>query len=128
MTGQAGSGKTTAIKALIKALQDIICEQVPVLAPTEPPRNWLAKTGADFGTIHRWSRISIGDDDYAVGTSELSSMEDTKDVPVVVVDEMSMATVTMLYRLLHIVKPNARFLFVGDPGQLPSIGAGCSMS
>ncbi len=125
VTGQAGSGKTTAIKALIKALQDIICEQVPVLAPTGTAAQLVgAKTGADFGTIHRWSRISIGDDDYAVGTSELSSMEDTKDVPVVVVDEMSMATVTMLYRLLHIVKPNARFLFVGDPGQLPSIGAG----
>ena len=47
MTGQAGSGKTTAIKALIKALQDIICEQVPVLAPTGTAAQLVgAKTGA----------------------------------------------------------------------------------
>lgn len=125
ITGQAGSGKTTAIKALISAVQDITGKQIPVLAPTGTAAQIAgAEVGANFSTIHRWAGITIGDDDYAVGTGELKETENQEVPPVVIVDEMSMATVTVIYRLLYVTDPAARFVFVGDPGQLPPLGPG----
>jgi len=125
ITGQAGSGKTTAIKALIRAIQDITGEQIPVLAPTGIAAQIAgAEVGANFSTIHRWAGIAIGDDDYAVGTGELKETENQEAPPVVIVDEMSMATITVIYRLLYVTDPATRFVLVGDPGQLPPLGPG----
>jgi ATP-dependent exoDNAse (exonuclease V) alpha subunit len=43
---------------------------------------------------------------------------------VVVVDESSMVSLTMMTRLLEAVRPAARLLLVGDPDQLASVEAG----
>ena len=43
---------------------------------------------------------------------------------VVIVDESSMLDLHMLYRLLQGTMPTCRLVFVGDPFQLPSVGAG----
>ncbi len=43
---------------------------------------------------------------------------------VVVVDESSMVSLTMMTRLLEAVRPDARLLLVGDPDQLASVEAG----
>jgi exodeoxyribonuclease V alpha subunit len=43
---------------------------------------------------------------------------------VVIVDETSMVSLTMMARLLEAVRPDARLILVGDPGQLTSIEAG----
>lgn len=43
---------------------------------------------------------------------------------VVIVDETSMVSLSLMARLLESVRPGARLIFVGDPGQLASIEAG----
>ena len=43
---------------------------------------------------------------------------------VVVVDETSMVSLTMMARLLEAVRPDARLILVGDPDQLASVEAG----
>jgi exodeoxyribonuclease V alpha subunit len=43
---------------------------------------------------------------------------------VVIVDETSMVSLWMMARLLEAVRPDARLILVGDPGQLASIEAG----
>jgi exodeoxyribonuclease V alpha subunit len=43
---------------------------------------------------------------------------------VVIVDETSMVSLTMMARLVEAVRPDARLILVGDPGQLTSIEAG----
>jgi len=43
---------------------------------------------------------------------------------VVVVDETSMVSLSMMARLVEAVRPEARLILVGDPGQLTSIEAG----
>lgn len=125
LDGKAGSGKTTTIKALIFALNDMLGQAIPVLAPTGAAAQRAgAEVEGDFATIHRWSGIALGDDDLAVGTSERNDLEDTEKAPVVIVDEMSMATIIVFHRLLHVADPATRFIFIGDPGQLPAIGPG----
>ncbi len=43
---------------------------------------------------------------------------------VVVVDETSMVSLSMMARLLEAVRPDARVILVGDPEQLASVEAG----
>ena len=47
---------------------------------------------------------------------------------VVVVDETSMVSLTMMARLLESVRPDARLVLVGDPGQLASVEAGAVLA
>ncbi|MET0452273.1 MAG: exodeoxyribonuclease V subunit alpha [Mycobacterium sp.] len=47
---------------------------------------------------------------------------------VVVVDETSMVSLTMMARLLEAVRPEARMLLVGDPDQLASVEAGAVLA
>ena len=47
---------------------------------------------------------------------------------VVVVDETSMVSLTMMARLLEAVRPDARLVLVGDPDQLTSVDAGAVLA
>ncbi|MFZ0834807.1 MAG: exodeoxyribonuclease V subunit alpha, partial [Mycobacterium sp.] len=47
---------------------------------------------------------------------------------VIVVDETSMVSLTMMARLLEAVRPNARLILVGDPDQLASVEAGAVLA
>ena len=47
---------------------------------------------------------------------------------VIVVDETSMVSLTMMARLVEAVRPDARLILVGDPGQLASIEAGAVLT
>jgi len=47
---------------------------------------------------------------------------------VVIVDETSMVSLPMMARLLDAVRPDARLVLVGDPGQLASVEAGSVLS
>ncbi|WP_257956191.1 AAA family ATPase [Nocardioides sp. B-3] len=46
----------------------------------------------------------------------------------IVVDETSMVSLTMMARLLEAVRPDARLVFVGDPDQLSSVDAGAVLT
>ena len=47
---------------------------------------------------------------------------------VIVVDETSMVSLTMMARLLEAVRPDARLVLVGDPDQLASVEAGAVLA
>jgi exodeoxyribonuclease V alpha subunit len=47
---------------------------------------------------------------------------------VIVVDEMSMVSLTMMARLLEAVRPSSRLILVGDPDQLSSVEAGAVLA
>jgi exodeoxyribonuclease V alpha subunit len=47
---------------------------------------------------------------------------------VVIVDEMSMVSLTLMARLLEAVRPSARLVLVGDPDQLSSVEAGAVLA
>src|SRR5688500_6104803 len=47
---------------------------------------------------------------------------------VVVVDETSMVSLTMMARLVEAVRPDARLILVGDPDQLASVEAGAVLA
>lgn len=110
--GGAGTGKTTVLDALYKALHTQ-CPNVAIyqlaLAGLAADRMEKA-TGLTSMTIASFLlRIDAGE--IAFGS-------------VVVVDESSMVDVLLMYRLLRHLPPGVRVILVGDPSQLPPIGPG----
>ena len=108
ITGGPGRGKTTIIKAIIKAWDNP--EDVILLAPTgKAAKRMTESTGHEAYTIHRYI---------------LSNAEGvTNDKTFVIIDECSMLDINLANWLLGRIS-RAQVCFVGDVDQLPSVGAG----
>lgn len=123
--GEAGSGKTTALVALVHALLEMGLA-VDVLAPTGLAAQRLAaRAGLEPHTVHRYARIWMDDADLLDerGAEAGGPGPAGPEPDVLVVDEMSMQTVVMQHRM-QLAAPRARLVLAGDPFQLPPVGPG----
>ena len=123
LIGAAGTGKTTLLKFLCHAPQ-LNERGVLLLAPTGKARVRLQQaTGMPAHTIAQFLRPKRYDDATqrykVVGDIERSSTYKT-----VIVDEASMLTEEQLAALVDALSAVDRIILVGDPSQLPPIGAG----
>ena len=135
VAGGPGTGKTTTVARLLAVLRDQDPElRIALAAPT-------GKAAARLGEAIGEERLP-GPDRARVGTPEASTIHrllgprpDTSSrfrhdrhrrLPhdVVVVDETSMVSLTLMARLLEAVRDDAHVVFVGDPDQLASVEAG----
>lgn len=112
LSGKAGSGKTSSVKALIKLMEDNNLSY-SLLAPTGAAALRLAnQTNRKASTIHRKC---------------LKEQEINSDI--IIIDEMSMVGLDVFIMMLNCVtNPNAKFVLCGDMYQLPSISKGCVFS
>jgi len=118
ITGGAGTGKTTVIKAIIDLVNKMGYTPV-VLAPTGIASQRVAPNVGS--TIHKYARIF---DTYDPVFDEIEENKENNSGKVIIVDEMSMITVPVFAKLLSVTLDADSFIFVGDPNQLPPIGAG----
>lgn len=118
LIGFAGTGKSMLQKLLIHLMEELRMSYA-LLAPTGQAGKVLARyTKRDASTIHR--RIGIGK-----GKEEQEMMY-TLEEDVIIIDESSMCDVRLMHQLVSQIKnKNARVLLLGDPFQIPSVGAGC---
>ncbi|MBC7372612.1 MAG: AAA family ATPase, partial [Frankiales bacterium] len=126
VAGGPGTGKTYTVARILQLLQ----EQTPGLrialaAPTGKAAARLQEQVNDQGvdvpavTLHRllgWRPDSATRFRHDAGNRLPHD--------IVVVDETSMVSLTMMARLLEAVRPDARLVLVGDPDQLASVDAG----
>jgi exodeoxyribonuclease V alpha subunit len=138
ITGGPGTGKTTTVARVIATLQTVAGPglRVALAAPTgkaaarlqEAVRDVVATMDAEdqrlvgqpeATTIHRL----LG---WKAGSSTRFRHDRDHHLPhdVVVVDETSMVSLSLMARLLEALRPDARLLLVGDPDQLASVEAG----
>jgi exodeoxyribonuclease V alpha subunit len=118
LTGGPGTGKSRTVATLV-ALARARRKQVGLAAPTGRAAKRLEELcDAPAMTLHRL----LG----AQGmTGQFSRGEEWPlDEDIVVVDEASMLDVELAASLLDACPDGCHLLFVGDPAQLPSIGAG----
>jgi exodeoxyribonuclease V alpha subunit len=117
LTGGPGTGKTTAMKALIVTLQ-AAGTRFALASPTGRAAKRLSQA-ADHpaGTIHRL----VG---FTPGEGPKHNPENPLNIDFLVVDEASMLDLQLTHTLLRALKPGTHVLFVGDVDQLPSVGAG----
>lgn len=136
LLGYAGTGKSMLQKALVQMINEAQWS-VALTAPTGRAAKLLQEyTGMQAGTLH--SKLGIGvdkdekDTEYSDAFVEESFVMDEDDdkepyainEEVFVADEFSMTDTEIMY---HIAKNKGiakRFVFIGDPEQLPSVGAG----
>ena len=154
LTGGPGRGKTTTVAGLLALLaeqaehaggrrlrialaaptgkaaarlQEAVAEALAARPETGRPeftdddRRRLA--GLQAGTLHRLLGRRPGS-----STRFRHDREGRLPHDVVVVDETSMVSLTLMARLLEAVRPDARLVLVGDPDQLASVEAGAVLA
>jgi exodeoxyribonuclease V alpha subunit len=142
LAGGPGTGKTTTVARLLALLRD---------QPGPAPRIALAApTGKAAARLEEAVRAATAqldpEDQRRLGDLRASTLhrllgwlpsnrsrfrhDATNQLPhdVVIVDEMSMVSLTMMARLLEAVRPSARLVLVGDPDQLSSVEAGAVLA
>lgn len=126
VTGGPGTGKTTTMAGILELL-DTIGLQVLLAAPTGRAAKRLTElTGREATTIHRLLQSQYDPE----SGSMLFVHDETEplEADAVIVDEASMMDLMLMSALLRAMKPHARLILVGDPDQLPSVGAGNVLS
>ena len=133
ITGGPGSGKTTVVSRIIDALATRGPATVALTAPTGKAATRLETAVRDrlrhpervaltAGTLHRIIGVVPG------------RVERTHDAlnplpfNVVIVDETSMVSITLMSWLLEAVADSTRLVLIGDPNQLASVEAGAVLA
>jgi exodeoxyribonuclease V alpha subunit len=140
LTGGPGTGKTTTVARLLALLTGGTHLRIALAAPTGKaaarlqeavqlevgklePADQQALAGLHATTLHRL----LGS---RPDTSARFRHNRGNRLPhdVIVVDETSMVSLTMMARLLEAVRPDTRLILVGDPDQLASVEAGAVLA
>jgi exodeoxyribonuclease V alpha subunit len=118
LTGGPGVGKTTALRALLNALEANGVRYC-LAAPTgRAAKRMTEATGRPASTLHRLLEYIPANNDF--GYNEHRPLP----YQFVIVDEVSMLDILLAYRLVRAVAAEASLLLVGDADQLPSVGPG----
>lgn len=146
LTGGPGTGKTTTVARLLA----LLAEQAALADRPSLRIALAAPTGKASARLQEAVQLEVDRLD-AVDRSRLSGLQATtlhrllgprpdtssrfrhhraNRLPhdVIVVDETSMVSLTMMARLLEAVRPQTRLLLVGDPDQLASVEAGAVLA
>jgi hypothetical protein len=126
LMGNAGTGKSTLVKALCNA-PGVLQGGILLLAPTGKARVRLEQMSGLAGQgntiaqfLHSYRRYDPRTGRYFMDSDQGKSLGHKT----VVIDESSMLTEDQLSALLDTLQGVDRFVLVGDPKQLPPIGAG----
>ena len=116
LTGGPGCGKTTTTLVIVRLLE-AMNKTVLLAAPTGRASQRMGEViGREAKTIHRLLVWKGG---------EFQMNEDTKLIAdFLIVDECSMLDISLTASLLKAVPTTCQVLFIGDPDQLPAVGAG----
>jgi exodeoxyribonuclease V alpha subunit len=140
ITGGPGTGKTTIVLALLRALAStgVPMDAIAIAAPTGKAAQRLRDTIASglssappeiaeaalraFAPVPQTLHRLLG---WSPGTGRFARHENDRLLErVVIVDEASMVDLAMMDRLVRALSDDARLVLLGDADQLPSVEAG----
>ena len=122
VTGGPGTGKTTTLAGILDLFDAMKCKTL-LAAPTGRAAKRLSElTGREATTIHRMLEVDISPE-----SGDMTFVHD-EDEPLqcdaLIVDETSMVDLLLMHALVRALPGRCRLILVGDPDQLPSVGAG----
>jgi len=112
ITGGAGTGKTTVLKALYYVLAKVGYGIVQMALAGKAAKRMREATGKESHTIAGF----LNNAEKIIGEHGAHTYY--------VIDEASMLDLKTAYRIFQALPDNVRMVLVGDPYQLPPIGAG----
>ncbi len=119
LTGGPGTGKTTSVRGLIQLLH-AKHHTFKLAAPTGRAAKRLSEaTGEPAQTLHRLLEFKPFE-----GNKFLRDRDNPLDADLLIIDELSMIDLLLMNALLKAIDITSHVLFIGDPDQLPSVGAG----
>ena len=126
LEGKGGTGKTTIIKQILSQVGD---KKILAIAPSHKAKKVLAKSlkgiDADIRTLASALAIKL---DESTGKFEPDTFaRDKGKVPIkngqiIVIDESSMVSDSLLSEIKKWVSQGAKVIFMGDRAQLPPVG------
>ncbi|WP_050917707.1 ATP-dependent DNA helicase [Vibrio campbellii] len=108
ITGGAGTGKTTVLRTTVKSFHLL---------------GYTIHAMALSGRAAMRLRESIGFESKTIAAF-LRGKVVSGEKQLLVIDESSMVDLPLMYQIITHITPEVRILLVGDPNQLPPIGAG----
>ncbi len=118
LTGGPGCGKTTTTRVLTKLLS-AMNKKILLAAPTGRAAQRMTEViGLEAKTLHRLLEWNPANGGFK------KTEEDPLEAEFLIVDECSMLDINLSASLLRAVPPKCQVLFIGDPDQLPAVGAG----
>ena len=118
LTGGPGTGKTTAVAAIVEAHRSAD-HRFALCAPTGRAAKRLSEaTGYEAKTIHRLLEWNPATGHFSRDRTAPLNVE------LVLVDEASMLDIRLAQSLLNAVAPSSTLVLVGDVDQLPPVGPG----
>lgn len=122
ITGSPGTGKTTVLKIILEVYRKIYPNRkVVLMAPTgRASRRMAESTGfKDACTLHSGLGLFSEEDE-----GSHTNKKDKLEADLVIVDEFSMVDMWLASKFFTSLKEGTKVVLVGDPDQLPSVGAG----
>ena len=123
LTGGPGTGKSRTVEAVVKLFSEVGAS-IALAAPTGRAAKRLEElAGSAASTVHRLLEARPPEQ----GSTRYLFDRDADnpiDAKVIVVDETSMLDVELGAALVAAIADGVHLVIVGDPAQLPSIGAG----
>ncbi|MFG6330725.1 MAG: ATP-dependent RecD-like DNA helicase [Lachnospiraceae bacterium] len=122
ITGSPGTGKTTVLKIILEVYRRLWPDnKIILMAPTgRASRRMAESTGFEGAcTLHSGLGLVSEEDE-----GSRNRKKDGLDADMVIVDEFSMVDMWLAGKFFPALKKGAKIILVGDPDQLPSVGAG----
>ena len=140
LTGGPGTGKTTTVARLLALLAGGTRLRIALAAPTGKAAARLQEAvqlevanlepadQAPLATLHATTLHRLLGSRPDTSARFRHNRGNRLPHDVIVVDETSMVSLTMMARLLEAVRPDTRLILVGDPDQLASVEAGAVLA
>ncbi len=122
ITGSPGTGKTTVLKIILEVYRRIYPDRkIVLMAPTGRASRRMAESTGFYEacTLHRGLGLASEEKER-----DFTGKGDLLEADLVVVDEFSMVDMWLASKFFAGLRQGTKAILVGDPDQLPSVGAG----
>jgi len=120
LTGGPGTGKTTTIKEILTWAQSKKMSVIQCAPTGKAAKRMEEATNYPSSTIHKALGATMEKGKFVFFYGETCPLL----TDLIIVDEVSMVTNNLMASLLRAIDKRTKILFVGDQGQLPSVGVG----